>query len=246
MVQDSDAGDCDTSLVSTGSLDHLWTAIVRFLKQFGTLGQVELQEPLGMRRVEREGNVFFASGDHIGWFLDHAQHVRTCLALIAALNASEFSEERERGRKVLRYIEETRPRILSGPLLIPTLQKTLHQVDHTTLWKPGDLEDDKARVLLREFLVPNLGMVERGYDPKTGRTVFKFKVLLQLIYWQLADWIDGGRLRQCAECQTPFRAADGRQRFCPPPYGVNESRCARRARERARREKKQREGEATT
>jgi hypothetical protein len=106
-------------------------------------------------------------------------------------------------------------------------------VDIVRLYKPGDAAPVKAKALLKAFLAPNLGAVERGYDPKTGRTVFRFKALIQLIYWQLADWIDGGRLRQCAECQTYFFAEDGRQRFCPPPLGVDESRCARRARMRA-------------
>jgi hypothetical protein len=32
-----------------------------------------------------------------------------------------------------------------------------------------------------------------------------------------------------------FFAHDGRQRFCPPPQGIKESRCARRFRMRARR-----------
>jgi hypothetical protein len=75
--------------------------------------------------------------------------------------------------------------------------------------------------------------------------VFKFKALIQLIYWQVADWINGKRLRECQECQTIFFASDDPQRFCPSSQKINESRCARRARERARREK-QRAGEATT
>ena len=156
-----------------------------------------------MRRMEREGKVFYASGT-TSMVSDHAHYVRTCLALIAALNASEFSEERERGRRVLRYIEETRPRIFSGPLLIPTLQKTFHQVDLTTLWKPDDWEDDKARVLLREFLAPNLGMVERGYDPKTGRTVFKFKALLHLITGNSPIGLTGDACASVQSARRPF------------------------------------------
>jgi hypothetical protein len=109
-----------------------------------------------------------------------------------------------------------------------------HQiVDFSTLYQPDDTGPVKARAVLRAFLEPNLCGVDRGYDPETGRSVFKFKALIQLIYWQVADWINGERLRACEECQTIFFASDDRQRFCPPPQGINESRCARRARMRA-------------
>ena len=81
-----------------------------------------------MRRMEREGKVFYASGDHIGWFFDHAHHVRTCLALIAALNASEVFGRARAGPSGYSDILKRRARgHFPGPPLIPTLERTFQK-----------------------------------------------------------------------------------------------------------------------
>lgn len=203
-----------TSRVNTATADAVKNAIVHFLQQFGFLGQTMLQEPEGVRLVEIEGRRQLAPGDPSLWVLDHASHVHICLELAGALSPGEHSDGPERALRALRFIEETRPRLFPGlPLRIPTLERAYQTIDLSTLYKPDDTETIKARALLRAYLAPNLGGVERGYDPETGRSVLKFTALIQLIYWQVADWIDGERLRRCEECQTPFFARDDRQRF---------------------------------
>ena len=52
-------------------------------------------------------------------------------------------------------------------------------------------------------------------------------------------------LRQCIECKTPFFATDNRQRFCPPPAGVRESRCGKRHQMREFRNQRIRQEQAT-
>ena len=55
----------------------------------------------------------------------------------------------------------------------------------------------------------------------------------QEIYWRLADRVaEGHQVKQC-RCEAYFFPEDARQRFCPPPPGMNESRCGRRYRMRA-------------
>lgn len=224
---------------STGIAEDIVTrSALDFLRQFGFLGLTHLQgEP---RKVDLDGVTQFADGDLFAWVLGHAENVDLCLSLAGAL----LNGARERLAHVLQYLEETRPQLFPGlPLRIPTLTEHYHVLDMPTLYPPGAHLEEKAQALLRACLAPNLGNVERVYlpeagrkaMPKIGRTGFRFHALIQLIYWQLADWINGERLRECRECHMYFFAHDGRQQFCPPPQGIKESRCARRFHMRARR-----------
>ena len=230
--------------------DAVKNAIVHFLQQFGFLGQTMLQERAGVRLAEIEGRRQLATGDHFLWVLKHASHVASCLELAGALSPGEHSNRPARALRALQFIEKIRPRLFGAlPLQIPTLGRASQTIDLSTLYKPDDTETIKARALLRAYLEPNLRGVERGYDPETGQSVLKFTALIQLIYWQVADWIDGERLRRCEECQTSFFARDDRQRFCPRPLalGPGESLCAKRFHMRALRntDTTQRDSEAT-
>jgi hypothetical protein len=210
--------------------DIVVRSVLDFLRQFGFLGLTHLWgEP---RKVALDGVTQFADGDLFAWVLAHAENVELCLSLAGSLGSGHH----ERLAQIWQYLEETRPQLFPGlPLRIPTLTEHLQMLNITTLYAPGSSLTKKTHALLQACLAPNLGQVGRVYDSESGRSVFQFQALIQLIYWQLADWINGERLRECRECHMYFFAHDGRQQFCPPPQGIKESRCARRFRMRARR-----------
>lgn len=94
-----------------------------------------------------------------------------------------------------------------------------------------------------EILSHNLQGVVRqpmrnGYKVKSG---FCFEALIDAVYWQIQNGIDGGSLKLCDECKKPFIATHGRQKFCPPRYiykgHEQESTCAIAHRQRKYRNK---------
>jgi len=216
-------------------------ALMDFYRRFGLLGQTWLRgEP---NKVVLDGLEQLVPGDQIGWALSHASNVERCVRLAGSLKKGRQKEL----KRSLRWVAEIRPKVFKGlPLNVPTLTDTYRQVhiretppqEDFESWEnseylilsPKESIPQKARKLLATLLKPNLGSVERIYDPRTGRSVFKFKALIQLIYWQVADWINREGLQQCQECKVYFFARDRRQKFCPPTDGGRESRCSRRRR----------------
>lgn len=86
------------------------------------------------------------------------------------------------------------------------------------------------------------GMEFIGPIPQGFRVELKYRALLNIIYWHLANYVarerDWGR---CLECGSFFERTDPRQQFCPPnKYGKRpQSQCAVRHRVRKARGKKQ-------
>lgn len=58
------------------------------------------------------------------------------------------------------------------------------------------------------------------------RSSFHFSSLLDVIYWQILNEIEGSTVERCQNCHAPFIKTDKRQRFCPKRYGEAESKCA--------------------
>lgn len=224
-----------TELARVGHQDyHTIEKVLReFYRRFGFLGQSLLQgKP---RKVVLEGTTQFADGDSLVWAIGHALNVSRCLALVGALK----NGKRKKLQKILKWEETLQPEFVPGlPLHIPTLTGEGREIDVQTLFPSAMSDTEKAKALLAACLEPNLGNVTRVYDPKTGKSVFRFTALIQLIYWQIADWAGRERLRECEECHTYFFAHDGRQKRCPAPNGEKESRCAWRARQRKQRASK--------
>ncbi len=78
-------------------------------------------------------------------------------------------------------------------------------------------------------LTPNLVHMCRRYDPVEGVPRFVGEYLIDAVYWQLANDLTAGDLRQCP-CGQLFFAMDKRQEHCPPLPGRQESRCGQRFR----------------
>lgn len=169
-------------------------------------------------------------------------NVHSCLTLAYAIRDNHLPSL----RWVFSALEQTQSEVFPGlPLTIPTLREGYRQIPIKVLQKETKDLRAKAQALLALRLEPNLSGVDRVYDAETGKSVFRFRSLIQLIYWQIADGINGDRLRQCRECQAYFFADHDSREFCPPPRvddeALNrkkESRCAKRHNQRGRRMKK--------
>jgi hypothetical protein len=214
----------------TGTAQSNLEALQQFYAAFGFLGQTALQTEEGYRVVEVGNKRYLMSGDQWPWALDHAHNVGLCLAFLRALQARDY----DRLRSLFRDLGPERERFVPGlPLHVPTGDKsiTVNVPRGAFEMKRNELEAT-ARVFVARLLNPNLGAVDRIYDAALGQSVFRFKSLLSLIYWRLADASAAEDLSECHECGAVFFADDAREVYCPPPPGVRESRCGRRFRMR--------------
>jgi hypothetical protein len=209
-------------------------ALLSFMKTFGGLGQTVLDgEPI---RIIEDNKSFLADGDRLTWSLRHAENIDCCLWLAGLLRdieepTSNTKTASEELRKFFRRWSGARPTGRSH--LIATVAPPWFETI-TVECPPSQASirqvAEAAQELLASLMTPNLAGVQRTYKWKSGR--FEFRALIQLIYWRLADVAGSSSLRQCEECSTYFFCSDPRQRFCPPPAGIRESRCAKRQRMR--------------
>jgi hypothetical protein len=187
-------------------------------------------------RIVEDSKPFLADGDRLTWSLLHAENIDWCLWLAGILRDIEepspntktsseklrkFFERRGGAQPTVRghlVATVTPPWFETITVECPTSQASIRQVA------------EAAQELLARLITPNLVGVQRIYDGRRSR--FEFRALIQLIYWRLADMAGSSFLRQCDECSTYFFCSDPRQRFCPPPAGIRESRCAKRQRMR--------------
>jgi hypothetical protein len=209
-------------------------ALRSFMKTFGYLGQTVLGgEPI---RISEGNRPFLADGDQLTWSLLHAETIDLCLWLAGLLRDIEepTSNTKTASENLRRFFGRWRgarstvgshriatvapPWFETIPVECPPSQASIRQVA------------EAAQDFLARLLTPNLAGVQRKYKWKSGR--FEFRALIQLIYWRLADVAGSSSLRECEECSTYFFCSDPRQRFCPPPAGIKESRCAKRQRMR--------------
>ena len=203
-----------------------------FYRDFGLLGYTLLT--VRQHRVPRAAGRFdLREGDPIHWALEHVANVGLILALA-----------RERRGPLDRRLTSisTRQSTLRIPTVAPPDAIPLSFDMARALAESPPL--DVARRIIAELLTPNLAGVTRIYDAQTGAPRFHVRVLIEAIYWQLADRLDGRHtLRQCP-CGALFFAQDARQRHCPPQAGQRESACAKRFyMRRMRRRKTQRDAQ---
>lgn len=181
------------------------------------IGPSRMRRPLKRFEGQAEGTVALerieklADGDNLAWALAHAENVDWILSLLAARGATF-------GRLMDRAVAQARER----QVLIPTIAPPW--------WIPLDLEKMRSwQDLIAQRLNPNLLGVNFRYNPESGEAELRFRALVEVVYWQLADKIGVRGPRRC-RCGMYFFPRDERQRFCPPPPGVRESRCGRRFR----------------
>ncbi len=198
-------------------------ALVAFAARYGDLGYCHLA-PFEKR----------CGGDPVYWVKAHARTVADALEVINLLGDVESArrpEERRRARKnlrsclELRCFDPRRPRPFAAVAIAD-------QVRHKLFFTAALLHDpvSAAHQYLRSLINPNIREVAfQLYEAPQGKSqfFFHFRAMIEVVYWHLANALEGGKVRRCAECRRPFIATDRRQRFCPPP-GAGRSRCASR------------------
>jgi hypothetical protein len=209
-------------------------ALLLFMKAFGGLGQTVLAgKPI---RIVEDNQPFLADGDGLTWALLHAENIDGCLWLAGTLRDAEKSgpDTKTALAKLRKFFERwggAQPTV-RGHLVATVAPPWFETI--TVECPPSQASigqvAEAAQQFLARLITPNLAGVPRIYDGK--RSWFEFRALIQLIYWRLADMAGSSSLRQCEECSTYFFCSDPRQRFCPPPTGIRESRCAKRQRMR--------------
>lgn len=222
--------------------DPVAKAVASFVEDFGVLGQVALGGKRAVVQVDRaSGDPYPAEADDLAWLLDHAHQVHLLMSLAAALRGRIDDKRLHRLLRNVRGVNEG----FLAPRRIATVRDPWWTSMNADRWwrKLGTdfdaaIEDaggpvSAAKCAFSMLLTPNLADVPLVIDPESGRPAFQFRALIQAVYWMLADrWGIGRRPKRCKEDGALFFADDGRERFCPPPPGVKESRCGRRWRMR--------------
>lgn len=144
----------------------------------------------------------------------------------------ELRQERRLRQLVKRLAEVQGDHAVQIATVVPPWRTTLVLTDESgepvQMRRAMQMDTDRviARKVIAAILNPVLEAIPRVYDPATGLTRFRLRSLIEAIYQLVADSI-GGPVRRCP-CGAYFVAGDPRQRFCPPPPDVRESRCAKR------------------
>jgi len=200
--------------------------ILRFVGSYGLLGFWELtarnaQEP---RRP----------GDPLRWIIQHAHTIRLVMDLWRLLQDGDEVELRRALAELSRPV--TTVEFAAGPLV-----KRQPFLLGTVLRGPAPFA--LARDIVRTILNDNLAGIGPTLSERDQclRLSFSFRALIDILYYQLATAVTGGRLQRCAAqgCSGLFVQHDPRQRFCPPWFDQKgESLCSLRERQRTWRVRK--------
>lgn len=239
----------------------LLEALLDFYRAFGFLAPVE--RPL-LRRTRGRRRRFIRSSESIAWALRHAWNVQTIIALHHATEQKDAAGRLtdDRLEALLAGFTRRHPVTVRRMKLAKGERQprrpwhsVLPDADHLDTRRlvmvPGPREDDGlqplhlarsagesalafSRRIIDALLTPNLIHIRRRYDPVEGVPRFVGEYLIDAVYWQLANDLKAGDLRQCP-CGQLFFAQDKRQKHCPPLPGRRESRCGQRFRMRNKR-----------
>lgn len=217
-----------------GELAKLRTAdasqVLEFARTYGLLGFSQLvgrtEDLRNAFHVDRVTGERSQGGDPLPWIQAHASGVYVCLVLTEAL-ASRVSKAAFK-------------KLLDGLNKVPYGDGAdifRVQIDwNSRFW--GQSPEDMARHVRRSIINPHLRGIYRyvTYDgkDKKERSFFGFHAVVNVVYWHLANVLDGGVVKRCEadHCDGIFIQDDPRQRFCPKRFRQRESLCAARQRQR--------------
>jgi len=200
------------------------------------------------------GLLGFGDGEPLDWIRGHAANVKLVLEIAGSLNdqvalarlvdpmiganpdPSDATGEKEARFSYFRRGE----RCASGASIGPHLRRenTAIQIMHMIL-------SDNLTGITRSLL-----LAEESHSTKCSARIkklriesgFRFKSLMDCIYWLLTDAVLSGTIKKCGYCHRQFFATHGRMNYCPPRKGIKGiSPCANRGRVYRCRKKKQHE-----
>ena len=208
-------------------------AALAFVRTYGLLGYAPLAAAVG------RSNHSHVLGDPLAWIWAQAETVALCLLLTYGLQAGDDTTL-QHGLRVLQLPQPPQPD--GGPrLIVPAVwdQPRVHVSWPSPLRTAEDWRT-YARYIRREVLNAHLmgihpQLVDRGATEYPG---CQFQALIAVVYWHLLHIATQGFVQRCAEasCRAFFVPMRRTQRFCPAEDPGRDSRCAVRARRRARRQ----------
>ena len=230
--------------------------LLDFARRYGQLGWEALQDELDktavpiMERLEKG-----LLGDLVTWVWPHVRGIRLVMDGLRIIQEGDLqaghrllsalvvpadrwkSRETDLLREATRFLDEEMLARRPGARLLVAevgiLGNTLERQ-----WLYGEEDDILAKVgeVVTDIISENIRKVHRRsyFDPEDGKikSYLFFEALIEAVYWQILDTAGGGEFRTCKECGAPFICTDRRQRFCPPRFMEQESRCALRHRQR--------------
>lgn len=212
--------------IATGEL-----SLEEFAGRFGLLGyenlfrQTMLARAMPGRELLRQlsrDKAIRKGGEPVKWVLAHSRTVALCLQLIGVLEEAD-------SQAIVEAVETTTPGPYAWGLGVGKLSTAFAR---QTLEVRPKLHAGIARGWLRNFITENIAGISRRMDMDAYGTrlasFFSFRAMIQTVYWQLADKVEGGGIRRCLECKRFFLARDKRQQYCPPFPGATRSRCSSR------------------
>jgi hypothetical protein len=208
-------------------------AVLAFVCTYGLLGYAQLAAALG------RSDPSHAPGDPLAWIWAQAETVALCLYLTHGLQTGDDAAL-QHGLRAWQLPQPPQPD--RGPrLIVPAVwdQPRVPVCWSSPLHSPEDWRT-YARYVRREVMNAHLRgiipqLVDRGATDHPG---CQFQALIALVYWHLLQVGAQGVVQRCAEtsCRAFFVQTRRTQRFCPAEAPARESRCAVRARRRARRQ----------
>ena len=192
--------------------------LLEFANQFGLLGYDQL-----VQNPEQRLN-----GDPIPWIRSHVETISLCLELSALIEAVDV-------------IGIERRLVVEDGIMAGISYAVLDQVTAGMQFVPVGADIlSLARQVRREIINANMRRMYRVLHPigEKDAIAFGFNALIETIYEHLANDISKGlRIRSCEACGKYLVERRRGQRYCPPPIGWKDSKCAVRARARGRRAK---------
>jgi hypothetical protein len=189
--------------------------LVSFASEFGLLGYNHLVPPEERKRE---------FGDPIHWIHAHSATVRFCIKFIGLLEEGDDAATEDEFKHEKRWIGAERHEFIDW--CIESDQRDLKTEPHL---RNTTSAIHVLRQRLSFIITGNIAGVTRSLLLSRSGTVsslLTFRAMIEAVYWQLANRLEGGGVRRCLSCGGFFLSRDKRQQYCPPHPGSTRSRCS--------------------
>lgn len=200
--------------------------ILRFVSRYGLLGGDRLPWTDEFTPESSE------------WIQSHIKTVRLVLDLLTCIQ-----EEDE--KKIVELIRNTEIHVEGSGVERQVPIASLGRIETIGGYFNVDREPYFSAIeVIKTAINGNVASIRRSMSFDEGRfkSYFAHNTLIELVYWQLGNIAEGGELKRCSYCNTPFLSTRTDQKFCSyDPVFEKESRCALAHRQKQYRERKKNE-----
>lgn len=227
--------------------------ILKFVSRYGALGREDLPQrsKIALEKTSKETNsqidpkflwrrtkyVDEFAPESLEWIQQHIKTVRLVLELLTCIQ-----EEDE--KKIIKLIQNAEIDVEASPIKRQVRLAALGEIINVGYFRLEIEPMFSAVDLVKRVLNENVKSISRTmvFDEGQFKSYFVNNTLIEIIYWQLANIAEGGELKRCAHCNTPFLSTRTDQKFCSyDPVFEKESRCALAHRQKQYRERKKNE-----